>query len=42
VKDIQNSKKKKKKGGWLEACKETYERCNTFEVGKRMRWVNAT
>jgi len=33
--------KSKQQGGWLEACKETYEGCNTFKVGKIMGLVNA-
>jgi hypothetical protein len=40
VKDTPNSKNKQQ-GGWLEACKETDEGCNTFEVGKRMGLVDA-
>jgi len=40
VKDTPNSKAKQQ-GGWLEARKEMYERCNTFEVGKIIGLVNA-
>jgi len=40
VKDTPDSKTKQQ-GGWLEACKETYEGCNNFEVGKRIGLVNA-
>jgi hypothetical protein len=40
VKDVPNYTTKQQ-GGWLEACKETYEGCNIFEVGKRIGLVNA-